>query len=82
MYIFFKNLNKNLSLINQKNFIFNNNFIKIDNLLCLIKFFKYVSIIFIYLIKSLKNSNIVKKILSNLHFIIEVNILLKSIFGI
>ena len=37
--------------------------------------------IFIYFIKDLKHTNITKKILNDLKYIIKVNILLKSVKG-
>ena len=82
LYIFFKSLNKNLTLIDQKSFLLSDNFIKINSLLSFIMFFKYASTISIYFIKDLKSANIAKNILGNLQYIIRANILLKSIPGI
>lgn len=70
-YMLFKSLNKKLALIDQKVFIPVSNFIKISNLLSLIKLSKYASIIFIYSIINPKSANITKKVFSNLQYVIE-----------
>lgn len=80
--VFFKNLNKKFALTNQKSFISSSSLIKIGNLLSLIKLFKYISIMFIFLIKNPKNSDIARKISSDLYYTLGANILLKIIFSI
>ena len=82
LYILFKILNKKFILTNQKSFILDVSFIKIGNLLFFIKLSKFALIMSIYSIKNLKSANIVKKIFSDLKFIIRTNVLLKSILGI
>ena len=66
LYMFFKSLNKKLTLTNQKSFIFVDSFIKIGSLLSPINLSKYTLIISIYFIKNPKSADIPKKIFNNL----------------
>ena len=77
-YILFKSLNEKPTLTNWKFFILSYSFIKIGSLLSSIKLSKYALTMSICSIKNLKTIDIAKKILSNLHYTVGANILLKS----